>query len=129
MGRIRLNVREYDQKDNPGDKDPNGVGISPCRSFGVRETEDEAEKPARHKKQTREVHRISIDSVITCQPEQSTRCRDGGEKQIDEERPAPGRVGRQDAAEEQSEGAACASDGSINPERLSPLIRAGEGSR
>ena len=63
----------------------------------------------------------------SCQPERGADDGDRSKHEVDEERPSPRGVGGEDAAEEESERAACAGDGAVDPEGLPTLLRISEG--
>ena len=86
-----------------------------------------AEQPAGHQEEAGQVQGIVVSTLVVLQPEQGAGDGGGGKHEVDEERPSPRGVRGEDAAEEESERAACAGDGAVDPEGPPTLTRIGEG--
>ena len=96
---------------------------------GVGESVDQAEQAAGHQQHARDVQPGLGLRRLPLEQERSADEREAREDEVDIQRPAPGQVLGQRAAEQQAHGAACRGDRPVDTERLAALLRLGERGR
>ena len=93
----------------------------------MREAVDQAEQAAAHQQQAGDVERVAVGRLVVLEPQHRANRGDRREGEVDEQRPPPRRVGREDPAEQEPHRPARAGDAAVDRERLRALGRDGEG--
>jgi len=92
----------------------------------VREAVDETEQSSGSQEQAGDVQLELRVRRLAIEQKDSAQKRDGGEDEVDVERPPPGEVVGQGAPEEEADRADCGRDRAEDPERPRPVLRFGE---
>ena len=96
--------------------------VSACAKPNTRQN-----SPPATQEEAGQVQRVVVSTLVGCEPEQGTGDRAGSKDEVYEERPPPRGVRGKDAAEEETQCAAGAGDGAVDPEGPTALLRIGEG--
>jgi hypothetical protein len=115
------------QQDDPAGQQADGQGSGPAGGLGVGEPENDEEQPGRGEYGPGPVHPRPVVRPVVLHVDEGAGHGDRGEDQVDVQSPAPGEVLREDAAEDEADGAAATRDGPEDTERPAALARVAEG--
>jgi hypothetical protein len=117
-----LGEHERRQQHHAGHERADGQGRGPAGRLGVREAVDDQEQAGRGQDRPGPVQpRAAVRPLAVLHVDQRTGHRDGGEDQVHVQGPAPGRVLREETAQNEAHGTAPARYRPENAERPAPL--------